>query len=376
MTIRIRSSRKACRTSRSRATARSLVQAPLVELVEHDRADALQRRVGQQLPGQDPLGRHPEPGPRPDLPLEADEVADLLAERPAPLVGDPGRGRPRRDPTGLEDDDRRMLAPEHARLEQGRRHPGRLAGARLGDEDERPMAADRLDDLGQPSGRSAAGSCGRRRGSIGQRSATPADSRVATRCPQAVVVRLELQRPADASSARSGSGRAAGSSWPRPPRAPMWYGFSSSARGSRRRSRRSGRGRTRRSPADCTPRRIAGRGRSARSPADRRPPARPRPIRMETSGAARCSRASRPGTRRDQSDRLARSRTSGSSSARAEASVGVRVDRCRRGRAPRRPPRRARTSSAWTRRRRVASAYRASTRARKASGSPSPRYCS
>ena len=119
MTTRIRSSRTASRTSRSKAEGEVGVQAPLVELVEHDGADAFEERVGQQLPGEDALGHDPEPRPRPDPALEPDLVADLLAERPAVLLGDPRRRRPARRPAAAGADDQgRMLRPQQPRLQR------------------------------------------------------------------------------------------------------------------------------------------------------------------------------------------------------------------------------------------------------------------
>ena len=91
------------------------VQAPLVELVEDDRADAFEERVGDELPVEHPLGLDDQPRLRPDPPLEPDLIADLLADPPAVLLGDPVRRRPRGDPPGLEQHDLRVRGREQTR---------------------------------------------------------------------------------------------------------------------------------------------------------------------------------------------------------------------------------------------------------------------
>ena len=64
------------------------VQAALVELVQHDAADAFEERVVEQLPREDALGHDVQARLGGDLSLEADLVADLAAELPAVLLGD------------------------------------------------------------------------------------------------------------------------------------------------------------------------------------------------------------------------------------------------------------------------------------------------
>ena len=65
---------------------------------------------------------------RAEAPLEADLPAELAADRPAALVGDPRRDRSRRDAPRLQQDHRSVV-------EQRRRHAGRLAGAGLRGDD-------------------------------------------------------------------------------------------------------------------------------------------------------------------------------------------------------------------------------------------------
>ena len=71
--------------------------------------------------------------------LEADLVADLVAEAPALFLGDPRRGGPRGDPSRLEHDHGRVIGWKQPRLKDGRRHPRRLA--RAGRRHQRPGSA-------------------------------------------------------------------------------------------------------------------------------------------------------------------------------------------------------------------------------------------
>jgi hypothetical protein len=115
------------------------VQAALVELVEHDRPEAREQRVGLQAPREHALRGHQQPRVLREAPFEADLKADLGAERPPVLVRDPARDRARGDPPRLQQEDRPV------RDERGR-HARRLAGARRRREHERAGAAQRLDD--------------------------------------------------------------------------------------------------------------------------------------------------------------------------------------------------------------------------------------
>ena len=132
------------------------VQAPFVELVEHHGADRLEERIGQKLPGEDALGLDPQPGSRRDPPLEPDLVADLLAQRPALLLGDPGRGGPRRDPSRLQHDHPRVLLREQARPHQRRRHTRRLARSRRRNQYQPPVLPEAWPGSRAGSGQSAA----------------------------------------------------------------------------------------------------------------------------------------------------------------------------------------------------------------------------
>ena len=106
------------------------VKAALVELVEHDRAEAAQQGIRLEASGEDPLGRHQEARVLPEATLEAHLPADFPAERPALLLGDPARDRASRDPARLEQED-------GAVGDERRRHPRRLPRARWRDEHRR-----------------------------------------------------------------------------------------------------------------------------------------------------------------------------------------------------------------------------------------------
>ena len=102
------------------------VQAALVELVEHDRPEAREQRVGLQAPRQHALRGHQQPRVLREAPLEANLEAHLLAERPAVLLGDPPRDRARGHAPRLQQEDRPVgdERRRHARRlpRSGRRH--------------------------------------------------------------------------------------------------------------------------------------------------------------------------------------------------------------------------------------------------------------
>ena len=96
------------------------MNAPLVELVEHDRREVREKRVLLQAGGQDALGGDQQPRVVLELALEADLPSDLPTESPAAFVGDAPGDAARGRTSGLENDGR-------AGIEQRRRHPCRLA---------------------------------------------------------------------------------------------------------------------------------------------------------------------------------------------------------------------------------------------------------
>ena len=99
-----------------------------VELVEDHRAHAVQARVVLDHPGQDAFGDHLDAGPRRDLMVKADAVADRLPDPFAALRRHESRRGTRRHPARLQHDDAAPLQP--GRIQQRQRHPRGLAGTR------------------------------------------------------------------------------------------------------------------------------------------------------------------------------------------------------------------------------------------------------
>jgi hypothetical protein len=77
----------------------------LVEFVEYDGAGAVESRVGEEAAGEDAFGEEAEAGAGPGDVLEADLVADGVAEPLAALGGDEAGGEPGGEAAGLEDED-------------------------------------------------------------------------------------------------------------------------------------------------------------------------------------------------------------------------------------------------------------------------------
>ena len=103
------------------------LQAALVELIEDDRADRFQKRLVVQPPQQDARRDGQDARPRPALAIEADVIADLVAQPPAALAGHPARRRPGRQPPRLQQHD--LLVSRQAGVQQGRRHARGLSRA-------------------------------------------------------------------------------------------------------------------------------------------------------------------------------------------------------------------------------------------------------
>ena len=116
----------------------------LVELVEEHGRHAAQERIGEQPSREDALRHEADARSRARGVLEADGVADRLADALTELVGDaPGR-EARREATWLEHHD---LAGECPRIEHRARHAGGLAGAGRGLEHERRRRRERAEDV-------------------------------------------------------------------------------------------------------------------------------------------------------------------------------------------------------------------------------------
>ena len=117
------------------------VEAALVELVEDEKADPLERGIGLDQAGEHALGDHLEPGARADPRVPADAVADGRPDRLAELSRHVPCSRARREPPRLEQHD---APPSEPRLvEQRERHPRRLAGARRRLQHYAPALAER-----------------------------------------------------------------------------------------------------------------------------------------------------------------------------------------------------------------------------------------
>ena len=125
------------------------VQAAFVELVKHHGADGLEERIGQQLAVENPFCLNTQSGGQRDPSFEPELVADLAAQAPVLLLGDPGRRGPRRDPARLEHDDPWVLLREQARPHQGWRNAGRLARSRRRNQHQPAVLAEAGENLGQ-----------------------------------------------------------------------------------------------------------------------------------------------------------------------------------------------------------------------------------
>ena len=123
------------------------LQVALVELIQDDDPDALEERIGREEPAEHPLGHEPEARPGPPALVEAHAIADLVAERAAPLAGHERGGRACGDPPWLEDED--VPIAGEAGVEQRRRHPCRLAGPGGRAEDEAGRAPETRDGVGK-----------------------------------------------------------------------------------------------------------------------------------------------------------------------------------------------------------------------------------
>ena len=104
------------------------LQAALVELVEDDQADAVERGVALQPPGEDALGHHLDAGVGADGPVVAGAVADRVADPLAAHRGHPPGGRSCGEAPGFEHDDAAIAEP--GLVQERGRDRRRLAGTR------------------------------------------------------------------------------------------------------------------------------------------------------------------------------------------------------------------------------------------------------
>ena len=120
------------------------VQAPLVELVEHDRGHIAQQRILVQVVREHALGDDEHARGGGAAAVEPDMPPHVGTERPALFVGDPAG-----DGTG---GDASRLKHEHtAGVGEVRRHARRLSGARLGGHDDGSMELERPTNVGHDS---------------------------------------------------------------------------------------------------------------------------------------------------------------------------------------------------------------------------------
>ena len=74
------------------------MEAPLVELVEYDQAETLQRGVGLEHPGEHPLRNYHDSRARPHHGFMADAIPDRLPQSLPENRCHAARGRPGREP--------------------------------------------------------------------------------------------------------------------------------------------------------------------------------------------------------------------------------------------------------------------------------------
>ena len=119
----------------------------LVELVEQQRADAFQRRVVLDHAGEDAFGDDFDPRRRRHLVLEADAVADGVADLFAALLRHEVGGGARGDAARFQHHD--LPSGQPRRIEQRRRHLRGLAGAGRRFQHQARMRGERLADVRQ-----------------------------------------------------------------------------------------------------------------------------------------------------------------------------------------------------------------------------------
>ncbi len=140
----------------------------LVQLVEHDRRHAAQPRVGEHAAHEQPLGDEAQARLRAAGLVEADSVADSVADALAQLGGDARRGQPCRQPPRLEHPDLAAVGGQH--VQQHARDARRLAGAGGRLDDRGAARADRGCDRWQAR---VDGQLGHRRRPVLSRPVTP-----------------------------------------------------------------------------------------------------------------------------------------------------------------------------------------------------------
>ena len=100
------------------------VETPLVELIEDDEPDAIERRITLHHACEDPLGDDLDPGGATDAGLSPHAKTHGIPDTLAPQLRHSAGGGPGREPPGLEHED--PLSAEPRRVEERGRHSGGL----------------------------------------------------------------------------------------------------------------------------------------------------------------------------------------------------------------------------------------------------------
>ncbi len=120
------------------------LQMPLVELVQHHDANRFQKRIAHELATEDALGEEPQARTGAARLRKADAIPDLVAHPSAAFGGDERRRGAGGDATWFQHDD--LLVARQPRIEQRRRHTGRLARPRRGTQHDAVRRGQVLDE--------------------------------------------------------------------------------------------------------------------------------------------------------------------------------------------------------------------------------------
>ena len=158
MTTSFRSGRRGALEPAQEREREVAVEVALVELVEDDRADRRERGVGEEPPGEEPLGDEADPRPRAGDLLEADLVADASRPTRSPSSSATRRAASRAA-SRRGSSTTTSPSPASPASSSAARHARRLARAGRRLDDERRRRAQRGDDLRAGAGRSGGRSC-------------------------------------------------------------------------------------------------------------------------------------------------------------------------------------------------------------------------
>lgn len=127
------------------------VEAAFVEFIEQDRANAFEKWIGNKLAGENALSDDAEAGCGADFFLEANLIADLLAELPAVFIGDALGGGTGGDAARLKHHQGGVLGGKTAGTKQGGGNAGGFASTRFGNQNEAARGGESGADVGQMS---------------------------------------------------------------------------------------------------------------------------------------------------------------------------------------------------------------------------------